>query len=34
MLIGGGVPGLPGTLCGVTAEAGFEDEDEIAAIDR
>jgi hypothetical protein len=28
------VPGLPGTLCGVTAEAGFEEEDDMAAIDR
>jgi hypothetical protein len=34
MLIGGGVPGFPGTLCGVTALAGFFDEDEIAATDR
>jgi hypothetical protein len=34
-LIEGGVLGLPGTLCGVTAaEAGLEEEEEIAAIDR
>jgi len=36
MLIpGGGVPGFPGTLCGVNPGlAGFEEEDEMAAIDR
>lgn len=35
MLIGGGVPGLPGTLCGVKPGfADFEAEEEIAATAR
>lgn len=31
--LNGGVPELPDALCDVTALAGFEEEDEMAAID-